>query len=759
MAKRILCFGIAMAMVGFAARADGRQIYVAVDGRNSNPGTAAAPFRTIQHAADVAEPGDVITVRAGIYRERVNPPRGGTSNSRRIVYQAAPGQKVIITGANRITHWAPVKGEAGGNVWKVTLPNSFFGHFNPYTSVIQGNWCSNPGHRCSGAVYLNGRWLTEATNKEEVFKPIRSIGGNYLLNVAWIRPAGSKTTIAADKFAAKEGSVRAAPRSEGGGCIGYIKAGDWACYNRVDFGKQTDSIAIEAASATTGGTIELREGSRDGKLLGACAVANTGGWQSWRPLTARIKPTGGVHKLCLVFKAATRTSSQLWFSRAGPGATTIWAQFPGVNPNKQDVEINVRQTVFYPSKTGINYITVRGFTLQDAATPWAPPTGPQIGLIGPDWSKGWIIERNIIRYSMCAGVSLGKFSDRLDNADTGGSAGGFIPTIKDALTHGWNSQNIGHHIVRDNVICHCEQDGVVGAFGGAFCRIYNNDIYDIHVMDWFSGEEMAGIKLHGAVDTRICRNYIHRCCRGIWLDWMAQGARVSRNLFADNGDDLFFEVDHGPILVDNNILLSGTSLWDNSQGVAYVHNLFAGGILVGGFDGRQTPFFRPHSTVIAGYHNNPRGNDRYVNNIFAGRANLSQYNGAPLGDMRMAGNVYLHGAVPGKFDPGAIIESAFNPQLRLGKRAGAWYLHLKFDRAWIHDRSRKLVTTALLGKAVIPNALWQQPDGQPLRLTRDYFGRRRDLANPAPGPFASPGRGLLTFKVWPRGTAAPKAGP
>ena len=46
---------------------------------NSNPGSKSAPLRTIQRAADLARPGDVITVHEGIYRERVNPPRGGTS--------------------------------------------------------------------------------------------------------------------------------------------------------------------------------------------------------------------------------------------------------------------------------------------------------------------------------------------------------------------------------------------------------------------------------------------------------------------------------------------------------------------------------------------------------------------------------------------------------------------------------------------------------------------------------------------------------
>ena len=63
---------------------------------------------------------------------------------------------------------------------------------------------------------------------------------------------------------------------------------------------------------------------------------------------------------------------------------------------------------------------------------------------------------------------------------------------------------------------------------------------------------MAGIKIHAAVDTLIAGNHIHRTGRGIWLDWMAQGARVTGNLLHDNDgtQDLFFEVNHGPFLID-----------------------------------------------------------------------------------------------------------------------------------------------------------------------------------------------------------------
>src|SRR5262245_59997508 len=131
------------------------QFHVATSGKDSNPGTKSAPLRTIQRAADLAQPGDAITVHEGVYRERVDPPRGGTSDKRRIVYQAAAGERIEVKGSELIKNWVKVE----NNAWKVTLPNSFFGGFNPYSDLIHGDWFEPKGREHhTGAVYLNGEW-------------------------------------------------------------------------------------------------------------------------------------------------------------------------------------------------------------------------------------------------------------------------------------------------------------------------------------------------------------------------------------------------------------------------------------------------------------------------------------------------------------------------------------------------------------------------------------------------------------------------
>ncbi len=729
------------------------EFHVSPKGNDADPGSADKPFRTVSAAAQTAQPGDTVTVHEGVYRERVNPPRGGASDAQRIVYQAAPGEKVVITGSEVVTGWEKVQNDT----WKAVLPKTVFGGYNPYSDLIHGDWFSGKGREHhTGAVYLNGEWLIEAAKLDEVLAPAGTApswlargGQGYLLNVAWLQPLGA-ARIGATGFAEKKGTQNA-PCSEGGECIGFIEHGHWVKYAAVDFKENTKQVTINAASAADGGIIEIRLDAPDGELLGACTIPNTGGWQSWEDFKAEIKPVSGVKNLCLVFKGSSHDqaadTAQLWYAKVDDKNTTIWAQFKGADPNKERVEINARKTVFYPDKDGMNYITVRGFTLCQAAPQWAPPTAEQEGIIGTHWSKGWVIENNIISHSVCCGVALGKHGDEFDNtsADT---AEGYVKTIDRALARGWNKETIGGHIVRNNTISHCEQTGVVGSMGCSFSTVTGNTIHDIHIRQLFTGAEMAGIKFHGAIDVEISGNHIYRCCLGTWLDWMAQGAHVTRNLYHDNlSHDLFVEVDHGPFLVDNNLFLSPGSLLSVSQGGAYVHNLFLGKFDIHTLDERLTPFHKAHSTELAGMHNNPNGDDKYYNNLFVERGSLRPYDKAKL-PVFMTGNVFLKGAKPSKKETAPVVNAKLDPAVKLLEKADGCYLEMNLENGWSGDTVRPLVTTALLGKAVIPDLPYENRYGTPLKVDADYFGKARGETNPVPGPFANPGTGTLSLKVW-----------
>jgi len=624
-----------VALLGFvalSAAAEAAELHVAVDGKDSSAGTAAAPLRTIQRGADLARPGDTVIVHQGVYRERIAPPRGGESDAKRIVYRAAPGEKVEIKGSEVVTGWVKVRGDA----WKATLPNAFFGKFNPYSDLIRGDWFNPKGREHhTGAVYLNGHWLAEAAKRDEVLGPVGA--------------------------------------------------------------------------------------------------------------------------------------DPLWFAEVDKEKTTIWAQFQGVDPNRQLVEINVRRTVFYPEKPGINYLTVRGFTLRHAATPWAPPTAQQIGLIGTHWSKGWIIEDNVVSHSVCVGIALGKHGDPYDNTSAN-SAEGYVKTIERAHAFAipWTKARIGHHVVRRNTISHCEQAGVVGSLGAAFSTIEGNVIHDIHLRHLFGGAEMAGIKIHGAIDTVIRRNHVYRTCLGLWLDWMAQGTRVSANLFHDNtGQDLFVEVNHGPFIVDNNLFLSSTSLLDMSEGGAYAHNLFAGRITNCPAPNRETPYHRAHSTRLAGLARITGGDDRFYNNMFIGDGKaltgaekgdveevrwisghgLWGYDGRPF-PLEAAGNVYYHGAEPyaGEADPVVLLQHDPQLDLEVDEDGGA---HLSLRLTGLPGGTGPaIVTTALLGKTRVAGLPYENRDRSPLEIDTDYLGHRRSRSRSVAGPFASLRGGSVRLRVW-----------
>ncbi|MCX6997386.1 MAG: right-handed parallel beta-helix repeat-containing protein [Kiritimatiellaeota bacterium] len=601
------------------------EIHVATTGNDSNDGSESKPLRTIQAAAGKAQPGDTVTVHAGTYRERVDPPRGGESETKRITYQAAPGEKVVLTGAETVKGWENVSGD----VWKKVVPGAFFGKFNPFAEKIEGEWCDATG-RHAGTVYLNGEWLSEASKLEQV---------------------------------------------------------------------------LSAAAAA--------------------AVAR-------RPAA----------------------SPGLWFAKVEPSATTIWAKFPGVDPNKEEVEINVRQTVFYPSKPGISYITVRGFELRQAATPWAGAMSEQIGLIGTHWSKGWVIENNHIHHSMCTGVTLGRYE--LAKAEfPPASAKGFVKSVELALRDGWSKEKIGGHIVRNNHIHHCGQTGIVGSLGCAFSKIIGNEIHDINMQRIWGGAEMAGIKFHGGIDVVVSGNHIYRCGEygGLWLDWMAQGPLITDNLFHDNhGSDLFLEVNHGPFLVANNLFLSPVMQgfgWGGSQGGAYAHNLISGRIANFHGDGRGTQVMKPHSTELIALKANPVGDVRWYNNILANGEKFGAYDNATM-PVTASGNVFAKGATPSKYDKEALLKPDFDTGAKLTRKDDGWYLELNTDVKWAAEQKRAFVATELLGKAIIPDQEFTNPDGSPLKIDTDYSGNPRNPQNPFPGPFETVKDGKQEIKVWPR---------
>lgn len=622
--RNTLAIVFALLLLLGACSGEHHEYHVSKSGNDTNRGTEADPFQTIGKAAAMAQPGDVITVHKGIYREEVNPPRGGTSDQKRITYQAAEGEEVEIRGSEVITGWK----EQESGIWITEADNTLFGVFNPFADEVQGDWFNPMGRKHhTGCVYIDGEWLFEAAAAEDL-----------------------------------------------------------------------ETLDRKA-----------------------------------------------------------------WFAVVGDSTTRIMATFGAMDPNQHLTEINARQTVFYPRKPFVSYITVRGFKMRHAAPPWAPPTAEQMGLIGTHWSKGWIIEDNEISHSINAGITLGKYGDAYDNLEP--TAAAYLHSIDRARQNGWNRDSVGSHIVRNNEISHCEQAGMVGSMGASFSQVTGNYIHHIHTQRRFGGAEMAAIKFHAPIDMLIKDNRIHDGFMGIWLDWMTQGTRVTGNLLYRNiAHDIYLEVNHGPFVIDNNICLS-----DNcrhlSQGGAYVHNLFAG--KWGNWEnGRSTPYFKPHSTEKVGDHDMYVGDDRFYNNLFIGNGGQSLYisettnEGVPFYFSyglqcyeyrpqlpETGGNVYYHGAMPCTGEQAVIIDA--DPALELQEEGDSVYLVVTVTEAQFNAVS-PLVTSELLGKAKVSDAAFEDYDGSRLVVDHDFLGKKRDPEHPASGPFEELMPGRNRIRVWPK---------
>ena len=655
------------------------KLYVDCNAGYYGTGSKEAPFRTINEAADVAVAGDEVIVAPGIYRENVNPKNAGLKDQR-IVYRAAKKGEVVISGAEVVKGWEVYSKD----VYVKKIPAAFFGEYNPYTTLVFGDWlvADNPFNH-TGEVYLNGKSLYEVRTLDEVMNPIPFEG-------AWDR--------------------------------------DFSVYK--------------------------------------------------------------------------------WYTKAdfATGDICIYANFHGADPNEECVEINVRRQCFYPQKEHVDYITLSGFVVTMAATQWAPPTALQEGMIGPHWSKGWIIEDCDVSNSKCSGISLGKYKQ--ENNDNKWSK----EKLKDgaqtqrrcaliARHDGWDRDTVGSHTVRNCEIHDCGQTGIVGNLGCVFSVIENNHIHNINNKRNLTGAETGGIKLHAAIDVIIRGNDFHHCTRGIWLDWEAQGTRVSGNLFHDNcmpyehllteknaeglglGEDIFVEISHGPTLVDNNVFLSERALKLPTQGVAFVHNYIAGSICAIGrgvkngsviYDStRYTPVHAPHSTQIIDFMSVLHGDMRFYNNIFdaqkvrdglckictpmkdgewddgnleCGTAVfegymtyerwLSEFDGycgegspksrdryyMPL-PVEMAGNVYLNGAKNWSCEKNACIMDDVTLTVKYKENADGW--SVSADGTDALPRTDAIVDSDTLGESFEANQRYESPNGEIIVFDTDIDGNKR----------------------------------
>jgi parallel beta-helix repeat protein len=153
--------------ISFASAALGREWFV----RQADPATSDTadgsgdhPFRTINVAAQLAQPGDTVSVGPGIYHEWVVPARGG-SPAAPILYRSVPEHAAIVRGTDVLeAQWEPVPDSPG--VFTAPLPQSAFIPANPFAGAKES--------KRYALVFLNDRPLAQVTTREQLVQTTNS---------------------------------------------------------------------------------------------------------------------------------------------------------------------------------------------------------------------------------------------------------------------------------------------------------------------------------------------------------------------------------------------------------------------------------------------------------------------------------------------------------------------------------------------------------------------------------------------------------
>jgi hypothetical protein len=103
-----------------ATKSKPRTLYVSPKGNDASDGSLAKPLKSINAAAQRAQAGDTVAVRAGTYRETVIPTNSGTEDAS-IIYRPYQNEKVVISGTEIISNWTK-----NGATWTAPMATDFF---------------------------------------------------------------------------------------------------------------------------------------------------------------------------------------------------------------------------------------------------------------------------------------------------------------------------------------------------------------------------------------------------------------------------------------------------------------------------------------------------------------------------------------------------------------------------------------------------------------------------------------------------------
>lgn len=175
---------------------------------DENDGTMDRPLKTINAAAQIAEPGTRVLIHGGTYRETVQPAKGGLNPSKMITYEAFEGEDVIIKASvevkefNPSVGWRLTRGYRANpakteniKVWEIELNPEDFKGYNPFCAVnILHDRLFIEYDKTDMTTYLNRRGMVFVDGN-----PMKQVPLYYMLseteNAFWVEANGQKVHI------------------------------------------------------------------------------------------------------------------------------------------------------------------------------------------------------------------------------------------------------------------------------------------------------------------------------------------------------------------------------------------------------------------------------------------------------------------------------------------------------------------------------------------------------------------------------------
>jgi hypothetical protein len=200
-------------------------------------------------------------------------------------------------------------------------------------------------------------------------------------------------------------------------------------------------------------------------------------------------------------------------------------------------------------------------------------------------------------------------------------------------------------------------------------------------------------------------------------------------------------MNHGPILVDNNILV-GQPVRSNSEATVFAHNLFVDcGYVYSPDTGRRSQYYVPHTTKGVGRKTGTAQDDKWFNNIFVRRG----LDGVKTASGYVSDyNVFLEGAKQSSFGDENSVVDAYVTGFTIKDRPLGTTITFSVNDSPFPAKGPR-VNAKLVGVFPTVGQTIEDRYGHPIEVDTDFNGRK--YSRPVTGPIADLKQGKNTV-VW-----------